>query len=245
MEDRMVTPSMTSTGLLLVVSLSLAVGIVWALFTGARRAGFAPVAARRLTFLTAAGLALWMAVTGIVAGRGMLLDVNALPPPLFRVFLPGLLLTALLAFLAPGRALSRGHGWALLIGYQAYRIPVEIMLARLFAEGVIPEIMTWHGRNWDVITGVTALPVAWLAATGRIGRRGILLWNLLGLALLVNVVTHAILSVPGPLQVFTAPPVLTLPLGFPFIWLPMVIVLAALLGHLLVFRKLWGERRNS
>src|SRR5262249_2378684 len=147
-----------------------------------------------------------------------------------------------LAFTAPGRALTQGHGWGLLIGFQAYRVVVEIMLAGLFAEGVIPGIMTWHGRNWDVVTGVTALPVAWLAATGRIGPTGILLWNLLGLGLLVNVVTHAILAAPGRLQVFTAPPQLTLPFTFPGIWLPMVIVLAAFLGHLLVFRKLWAER---
>lgn len=58
----------------------------------------------------------------------------------------------------------------------------------------------------------------------------------------MNVVAVAILSVPGPMRVFTGPPALTLPFHFPFIWLPMVIVLAALLGHLLVFRKLWRER---
>jgi hypothetical protein len=186
-----------------------------------------------------------MALTAVVAGGGMLLNVDALAPPLFRVFLPGAVLTALFAFSAPGWALTQGHGWGLLIGYQAYRIPVEIMLAALHAEGAIPEIMTWHGRNWDILTGVTAPVVAWLAATGRIGAMSVLAWNLLGLGLLVNVVTHAVLSVPGPLQVFTAPPQLTLPLGFPFIWLPMVIVLAALLGHLLVFRKLWAERGKA
>jgi hypothetical protein len=175
----------------------------------------------------------------------MLLQFDAVPPPAFRVMAPGILLTALLAFSPAGRALARGHGWGLLIGYQAFRIPVEIMLAALFAEGLLPEQMTWHGRNWDVLSGITALGVAWLAATGRIGPWGILAWNLVGLGLLVNIVTVAVLSMPGPLQVFTRPPANTIVLHFPFIWLPTVLVLGALLGHLLVFRKLWAERAGA
>lgn len=165
----MVTTSVLSTGLLVAICAALAAGLVWAVNTGARRAGFAPGAATRVTVFAGVGVALWMLVTAVVAARGMLLNFDAFPPPLFRVFLPGMLLTALLAFSAPGRALAQGQGWGVLIGFQAYRIPVEIMLAILFAEGFLPEQMTWHGRNLDVITGVTALPVAWLAATGRVG----------------------------------------------------------------------------
>ncbi len=62
-------------------------------------------------------------------------------------------------------------------------------------------------------------------------------WNVAGLALLVNIVTVAILSTPrfalfgdDRLNVFVAYP--------PFVWLPAVLVLAALAGHLVVFRAL-------
>ena len=62
-------------------------------------------------------------------------------------------------------------------------------------------------------------------------------WNVGGLILLVNIVAVAILSTPtfaafGPdrLNVFVFYP--------PFVWLPAVLVLAALAGHLIVFRAL-------
>ena len=62
-------------------------------------------------------------------------------------------------------------------------------------------------------------------------------WNVVGFALLVNIVTVALVSTPafgwfGPdrLNVFILYP--------PFVWLPAVMVLAALMGHILVWRKL-------
>ena len=69
----------------------------------------------------------------------------------------------------------------------------------------------------------------------------------MGLALLVNVVTVAVLSTPlfayfgeERLNVFVTYP--------PFVWLPAVMVLAAFAGHLLVFRALHvspSEERHS
>jgi hypothetical protein len=86
-----------------------------------------------------------------------------------------------------------------------------------------------------VLTGITAIVVAFLVARGLAGRRLVVAWNIAGLALLVNVVTIAILSTPvfryfgdAGLNVFVTYP--------PFVWLPAVMVLAALAGHLLIFR---------
>jgi len=44
--------------------------------------------------------------------------------------------------------------------------------------------MTFEGRNWDVLTGLTALPVAWLVAKNRAPKWLIYAWNIGGLALL-------------------------------------------------------------
>jgi hypothetical protein len=64
-----------------------------------------------------------------------------------------------------------------------------------------------------------------------------MIWNALGLLLLVNIVTIAIVSTPrvaafGPERLNTF---ITYP---PFVWLPAIMVLAALAGHLLIFRAL-------
>src|SRR5688572_5278663 len=63
------------------------------------------------------------------------------------------------------------------------------------------------------------------------------LWNVLGLALLVNVVSVAIASMPL-LRLFGDDRVVTFVTYPPFVWLPAVMVLAALAGHLVIFRAL-------
>ncbi len=115
---------------------------------------------------------------------------------------------------------------------------MEILLDSLYRNGRIPVQMTWEGRNFDIVTGITALAVAVVAARGKAGAKLILGWNVLGMALLLNIMITAILSLPGRLRIFTNDPPNELVLHFPFIWIPAVFVLAALLGHLLVFRKL-------
>ena len=115
----------------------------------------------------------------------------------------------------------------------------------MYERGVMPVQMSYSGRNFDIITGVSAFVVAGLVAGGRAGRWVIVAWNVLGLLLLLNVVTIAILSTPlfryfgdDRLNVWVTYP--------PFVWLPAVMVLAALAGHLLVFRAIGtGARRPS
>ena len=70
-------------------------------------------------------------------------------------------------------------------------------------------------------------------------------WNVLGTALLATIVTIAILSAPLPIRVFTEGPTNVWVTGFPGVWLPAVLVQAALLGHLLVFRKLASEYKPA
>ncbi|HKQ78896.1 MAG TPA: hypothetical protein VJ810_34675 [Blastocatellia bacterium] len=64
----------------------------------------------------------------------------------------------------------------------------------------------------------------------------------MGLALLINIVTIAILSAPTPLRKFFNEPANTFVTYFPFVWLPAFLVQAAWFGHLLVFRRLRQTR---
>jgi hypothetical protein len=63
-------------------------------------------------------------------------------------------------------------------------------------------------------------------------------WNLVGFGLLVTIVTLSILSSPVPFRVFFDEPAVVWITTFPWVWLPTVMVTAALLGHLLVWRSL-------
>lgn len=68
-----------------------------------------------------------------------------------------------------------------------------------------------------------------------------LAWNTLGLVLLANIVTVALLSAPTPLRVFMNEPANVWITHAPWVWLPAVMVFAALAGHVLVYRRLLVE----
>jgi hypothetical protein len=70
---------------------------------------------------------------------------------------------------------------------------------------------------------------------GYAGRGLVTAWNVLGLALLVNVVTVAVASTPM-FRAFGDDRVVTFVAYTPFVWLPAVMVVAALAGHLVIFR---------
>ena len=192
----------------------------------------------RLALFAAVGALAWLLLTGLVARGGLLADFDR-PLPLLFPFLAGSTICCFaLAFSRLGTRLVEGTGIAALVGFQVFRIPVELVLFGLHRDGRVPVQMTFEGLNFDILSGITALVVAVLAARGRLSSRVLLLWNLLGSALLLNIVTIAMLSTPTPIRLFLAEPANTIVTSLPYVWLPAVLVQAALLGHLLVFRKL-------
>lgn len=188
-------------------------------------------------------LAVWMGLTGGLAGSGRLLAFETFPPPLLRLVMLGLLVT--LVLVTSRAAASWLENWSLagLVAFQAFRLPLELLMHRAATEQVMPPQMTYTGRNFDILTGILAIPVAMIIFKDmRLGRRLAWAWNVLGLALLVNVVTVAILSVPGPMRLFMEEPANEWVAHSPFIWLPTVLVPLALAGHVLVARKLLMDR---
>jgi hypothetical protein len=221
------------------VALVLAVALAFpAAVHGASRATAAPPERTRArTALAALGIAAWLGTTGVLAAAGLIARL-AFPPPLLLLLLGAVGLTLCVALSPLGALLARGLPLSVLVGYQAFRILVELLLHRGYVEGFVPPQMTYVGLNFDVLTGISALAVAWAVHAGRLGRRGVAVWNVVGLLLLANIVTVAMLSLPSPLRVFRNAPSNSWVMHAPWVWLPTVLVQAALLGHLLVFRAL-------
>ena len=201
---------------------------------------------RGRTALAVAGpilLVVHLAVPAILALAGQLDRYAPMPAPPLLLMLAVTATTVLLAMSPLGLRLAMALPLSTLVGFQSFRIGAEWLLHRLWLEGVIPAAMTWSGRNLDVVAGVTALGLGWWLRTGRGSNRALILgWNVLGLLLLLNIVTIAILATPTSFQRFTAGPDNLLPSTWPFVWLPSFLVQLALAGHLLVFRRLAAER---
>jgi hypothetical protein len=137
-----------------------------------------------------------------------------------------------------GRRLAAGLPLVVLVGVQAFRLPLELMMHRAYEFGLMPKQMSYSGLNFDIVTGITAIVVAVLLATGRAGIRTVRAWNWLGTLLLVNIIVIAALSAPMPWRVFREGPVNVWITAAPYVWLPAVMVAFAILGHIVIFRAL-------
>lgn len=175
-----------------------------------------------------------------LAWAGILSNFEALPPRMLLLLLPLTILTAFAAFRAPGTEACQ-LPWSWIIGFQAFRLPLEWMIHQAVEEGVAPPQMTWTGMNFDILTGMVSLALAPFAT--KLPTWCLWSWNLLGMGLLFNVVTVAVLSVPGPIQVLK--PDNTWVAYFPFVWLPAICVMSALFGHVVATRKLLETHRDE
>jgi hypothetical protein len=212
--------------LALLVVASVAVGI--AVFGDAR-------SARRFALAGAA----WLAGTAGLALSGHLSNWDARPPSLMLLMLPALGLPAWLAFSRLGTTLAASVPVAWLVGFHAFRFPLELVMQRAAVEGTMPPQMAFTGSNFDIVTGISALLVAAIAAAGRAPRWLLLAWNVLGTGLLVAILVIAVASLPI-IQAFGSEPsrLNTWVAYFPFVWLPAGLVSAAVLAHLLLWRRL-------
>jgi uncharacterized membrane protein YozB (DUF420 family) len=118
------------------------------------------------------------------------------------------------------------------------RVPVELTLFWLFQAGLVPELMTFEGVNFDIFSGLTA-PIAALVffRSGRPWRTALVIWNAICLLLVINILTRGILSVETPFQQFGFDQPNTGVLLFPYVWLPALIVPVVVLAHLVAFRR--------
>lgn len=179
---------------------------------------------------------LWLFLAGAIAVAGVLSNFSATPPRIFFLLIPSFAATVAIGLSKAGKPFVQ-LPLAFLIGFQAFRIPVEILIHRAAVEGVAPPQMSWDGMNFDVASGVSALLLFGFA--NRVPKTVVLIWNTLALGLLAWVVGVAILSFPTPFQKLK--PDNTWVTAFPFVWLPTVMVTAALLGHVAVYKKLLGR----
>ncbi len=240
METALLLPALLMLGSVGFIAVVAIVGI-----GRAGRVGEDSSITRRWMVGAAMGLVLWLALSGILAASGMLSDFSRVPPPMMLLAAGGGLLTIILAFSPVSARFISGLPIGWLVGYQAFRIVVEIALDLLYHAGAVPVQMSVEGRNFDMISGVSALAIAALAVRGRLPEWGLQLWNLLGFGLLLNIVIISILSFPLPIRMFLNEPANVIVTTWPFVWLPVFLVPAALFGHLLVFRRLWQSLRNA
>jgi hypothetical protein len=208
------------------------------LLSAVKQTVFETIPAKILIFL----LAFWIIFTSILALNGFYL-VNTFPPRVFLFgVLPALLLIAVYFIFFRQNFVEKLPLKTLTI-LSIIRIPVELTLLWLFQGGLIPQSMTFEGRNFDILSGITAPIVYFLAFRGgKVNRPLLIGWNIFALLLLFNVVITAVLAFPA-FNPNLAPELQNRAVSyFPYIWLPAVVVPIVLFSHL---ASLWKLFKNS
>jgi hypothetical protein len=192
-----------------------------------------------------AGVIIWMIVQAI-AGVAGFFRAQTMPPRFLFLIGPAILFIISLFFTRRGRHFIDTMNLKQLTLLHSIRLPVEIVLYFLLLADLIPDMMTFEGNNFDILSGLTAPVIYYIVFVAKKGSRKLLLvWNFLCLGLLINVVTIAILAAQTPFQrlAFDHPNIGVT--YFPFVWLPGVVVPIVLFSHLAAIRQLTKRSKEK
>ena len=229
--------------LMALLSLASMVVVLTGLQKALVRSGWEKSRWQRIFTITFIGFVAWLAVQAALSINGFFDDFSTIPPKIVLVPLTGIFISLLIAFSKWFTDLLKIIPPQWLVYFQSFRILVELLLWLACIEGLVPQQMTFEGYNFDVVSGILALPVGWALAKHKSYARGIaIVYNIVGLLLLFNIVTIAVLSMPTPFRQFTNEPANTIVANFPFIYLPGVLVVLAFAFHIFSLRQLLMKR---
>lgn len=180
---------------------------------------------------------IWLILQAAVGLSGFYTVTNTTPPRLFFVLAPVLLSVLLLTSSKKGKNLLDSMPTDKLILISTVRVPVEFVLLWLYQAGKVPQIMTFEGYNYDILSGITAPVIWWLQRNGKLPKLALQAWNIICLGLLINIVSIAVLSAPSPFQQFAFNQPNIAVLSFPYVWLPAFIVPIVAISHISILRK--------
>jgi hypothetical protein len=184
----------------------------------------------------------WILIQSFVSITGYYIPTKTEPPKFPMLVFPPVLLMILLFLIKRGREFIKRINIKTLTIFHMLRIPVGLVLYWLVAYKAVPELITFGGRNFDILSGLTAPLIYYFGfVKNKLNKSVILVWNLICLGLLFNVVFNAVMSAPGPLQKFAFDQP-NIAIGyFPFVLLPAFIVPLVLFSHMVSIRQLLSK----
>lgn len=182
----------------------------------------------------------WLIIQAVLSYAGVYVNTSlwiafAILPPLIFIIL-------LLATNAGNKFIRRLRLRTLHL-LHIVRIPVELCLYWLSLDKAVPELMTFTGDNFDIITGIT-VPMIYITCFQRRAVRSVnvlFAWNIIGLVMLGNAAVNNFLSVPTSFQHLAHDQPNIAVLYFPFIWLPSFIMMVLLFSHLVMIKRLMSR----
>lgn len=232
-------PNLLSTAFFLCIVISLTAALIYGVYlANLTNRSLKKNARREATFVAIAVLG-WIGIFSVLV-ESHYAELHPIPglPILFGL----VIFSSTLFGLSPwGKRLAVGLPLPALVGFQAFRLPLELVLHEWVAQGSIPASMSWNGQNFDIITGLLALIV-----TPLVYRFKNAAWivNGVGSLLLLNVMRVVVFSSPLPFAWSVNPP-LQLIFYSPYFLIAPICVGGAIAGHVILTRALLKHHQHN
>ncbi|OBX25136.1 hypothetical protein LX77_03238 [Gelidibacter algens] len=190
----------------------------------------------KLTFL----IILWGLGQSILALTGYYQKTDIVPPRFLWVLIPVVCFIIFGMFKKQRTLMIESRQMNISTFLHVVRIPVEIVLFYLFVHKMVPGLMTFEGRNFEILAGISAPIVGVLTLKSLISRKMLIIWNVISLFLVLFIMVNGILSSDLPIQMFGFEQPNRAINYFPFILLPATIVPIVIYTHLIDIIKLWN-----
>src|SRR5579872_845611 len=237
----LVFPGLTPTGIPSVLTrLAIHSATLTGLWLGLLRTEFSANKRVVIWLSVAVPFTLWLALAWNLAANGFFQPGGAvrLPKLPIAIFAPVAVGLFILLRSKSIAAVLDAMPASWLVALQVYRILGGIFLVN-WVNGTVAGPFAWPAAIGDMLTGIMALPVAFLLASrAESARRTAIAWNIFGLTDFAIAITMGVLSNPGPLQIFG----LDIPASFagtyPIVLIPAFAVPSWILLHALSLRQL-------
>lgn len=209
------------------------------------KGGNSVAVSNKKALLVLLGLLGWVIYTSIISYSGILHDFS-LPPkmPILLIF-PAFAFTAYFMIKYHNHPLLKVLPKSWPIYYQSFRIGVELLILRLYLDGIGPISLTFEGYNYEILAGIAAPILAFLTFQLKVlPEKVIYYWNFVGLALLAIIVglfiTNAYFpSIWGAEQSLISTEIA----GMPFILIPSLYMPSAVFMHILSIVQLHKSKK--
>lgn len=125
------------------------------------------------------------------------------------------------------------------IYFQSFRIAVELLIYAIVLQNLVPELVSFNGRNYDILAGLSAPVIGMLYNRGIIGKKILLLWNVLCLGLLANIVFIFMTLIAKPqIWGYATTPISMDFLTIPYIYIAAVFMPVAVFLHVMCIYKI-------
>lgn len=193
-------------------------------------------AARSTKLVLAIPLGLWVGIAAAGSAAGWMAATG--PFPIIGIFVVVPLVAAAFATAWPqARRALLSLPLPLIVGLNVGRV-FAVLFLMLEAAGRLSGPFPYSAAWGDIITGVVAIPLLWLARDPARNRTVLHLWNAFGMLDLIAAIGLGVVSAEGsPLQVFAGPGSEAMQ-HLPWSFVPTVLVPIWMILHAIVWAKL-------